>query len=212
LTGDREGNNINMEKSLLKTVLAGIKKNEDVEIAFIGGKGGWNPLHPPKNKASYVPQGTSGTWKVVESKRGRGKNGSQILTLGHSLEQPLFQIGTSNNDEIVYIVSKGIKHGAANENDVEKIFPKNIEAAKALKTKLTPLLSLAEGVKLKLNIQSTEKQFNGQFDLLSAKALPGRWGQIKLDLRNVATGELVSLWSYRHATVVTYIQNANIKD
>lgn len=202
-----------MNKQQLKQILLNnCKKGSTIEICFLGGTGGWNPSRPPRNKTPYTKMASSGTYIVNESKRGRGKGGSQVLTLSSTTDPltPLFQIGTTNNQEIVYLVVNGTKHGLNDETEVDKDYTKDMLKAAALKKKLSPLLRLREGTALKLEITSPEPKFNGVFDLLTAKAMAGRWGQIKLDLKNISSGELVSLWSYRHATIVDNIVNVTM--
>ena len=203
-----------MDKQQLKAILLSCKKGMNVEICFLGGIGGWKVSSPPVNKQPYLKIAKTGVYTVIESKRGRGKNGSQLLTLAlpATPDVPLFQIGTPNNDEIVYLVVNGTKHGVSSEAELVKTFDKDIVTAKALKEKLSPLLRLKEGTKLKLKIVSDlEPKFNGTFELLNVKAMSGRWGQIKLDLKNIETGEAVELWSYRHATAVKNVTNVTLE-
>lgn len=201
-----------MEKQALKTVLEQLKKGEEIKISFVGGRGAFSL--DKMIKVGMPLQGfiVNGTYKIFSVKKGRGRHGSLILTLASpsNPEEPWCQLGTPTNDEILSIESQGVLYGAVSEKDIEKQYAKDIDAAMALKKKLSPLLHLKEGVKLKLQITSPEPQFNGVFDLLSAKAMTGRWGQIKLELSNIQTNEKVELWSYRHATIVEDVKNVTL--
>lgn len=201
-----------MEKQALKTVIEQLKKGEEIKIAFIGGRGGFSLQKTIKVGMPLQGFIVDGLYQVFSVKRGRGKHGSLILTLASPTnpEEPLCQVGTPTNEEVLSIECKGILHGASSEEDIEKRYPKDIDAAMTLKKKLSPLLHLKEGVKLKLQVSSTEPKYNGVFDLVSAKAMTGRWGQIKLDLSNIETNEVVELWSYRHATIIQDIKNVTL--
>ena len=186
-----------MIKSELKTVLASLVEGTTIQVCFLNGRGGVNPDAPqgPRN------HGTSGSFRVLQSRRGRGKLGSQLATLMSEVNGDLVEIGTPHNDEVINIVVGGVTHGIADPEDVQKIYAKDSERATALKKKLTPLCKAPPGTRLR--VVSTEPKLNGTFNVTSARMRAGRWGQVEVHLLNPETKATVDLWTYRCATAIT---------
>jgi len=199
-----------MEKTTLKTLISNLNKDDLVEIAFIGGSGGWKPGTTPTS-GSNPKYGKSGNYKVIETKTGRGKFGSKVCILSTpESNDPSLVIGTSISENILFIRHKEVLYGQEEENLVEreKFLFKDLDKARALKEKLLPLLKLNKYPDKIVNVQidSSENQLNGIFRVKTAVLVPGRWGQLKVELFSKETGKTVELWSYRHASVIDNIK------
>lgn len=195
-----------MEKTTLKTLISNLNKNDLVQIAFVGGSGGWKPGTTPTS-GSNPKYGKTGTYKVLESKTGRGKFGSKVCVLSNQdSEEPVLVIGTSISENILHIKHNDVLYGQEEENllEREKFISKDLDKARALKEKLLPLLKLNKYPDKIVNVKidSSEKELNGVFRVKTAILVPGRWGQLKVELTNNENGNNVELWSYRHASVI----------
>ena len=193
-----------MDKAQLKTTIENLVKGSTIEVSFFGDKGGGVP-----NAAKGSPRGLgkTGSYKVVDTKTGRGKGGSQLAHLLCLSTGTQVEIGTPFNEEILNIVlSDGTLVGTASETEVPKKYPKDTQAATTLKDTLKPLLAGNGRTDFYIRIAATAPEFTGNFDFLGAKLNVGRFGQISVQLKNQTTGEETTLWSYNHASVIQTVE------
>lgn len=196
-----------MEKATLKTTLENLVKNTTIEVNFVGGYGGGTPgaaKDTPRNLSA------SGTFKVADTKRGRGKSGSQLAQLMSLATGDLIEIGTPHNDEVLNIVlPNGTLVGTTDDHAANKSYPKDLAASAALKATLLPLVDCNGREDILLRISSVVPEFNGTFEFVGAKVNVGRFGQISVNLRNQTTSEEWTLWSYNHAAVIQQVTYLN---
>jgi hypothetical protein len=192
-----------MDKQELKALLIGFEKGIDITVNFVGGKGG---VAPGSKADSPRGKGESGEYRVLESKRGRGKDGSRLCTLMSLASDNIIEIGTPNNNEIMNIITAdGVIHGAKSESELPRVFPKADETqTQTFKESLRPFLKL-NGVETKVQVESTIPEYNGVFTLLLAKLNVGRFGQITMNLK-AEDGSEWTLKSHDHASVITSVK------
>lgn len=147
----------------------------------------------------------SGSYKVLGTRRGRGKCGSLLLDLQSNEDDSLFTIGTPQSSKIVnFSLPDGRTVGLENALECNIKYDIDVPRAVALKEEFKNLLTVTPENGVKVVVSATKDQFSGTFDLLGARQVRGRFGQIVLTLRNAA-GEKQELWSYRHSGIVTRV-------
>lgn len=147
----------------------------------------------------------SGNYKVLTVRRGRGKCGSLLVDLQSNEDDSLLTIGTPQSSKIVnFVLPDGSTVGLDNALECNIKYEIDVARAVALKEQFKNLLTVTPESEIKIVVASTKEQFNGTFDLLSARQVRGRFGQIVLSLKNAA-GESMELWSYRHSGIITRI-------
>lgn len=175
-----------MNKQQIRKVLNSLSPGDTLSINFAGDQ-----------------TDSSGAFKVLKVKAGRGKGGSRLVEL-QAADGSLLTTGTPKSNQIVNMTTAdGEIHGLESEQELRTFFEVDISRAVAFKEKFKTLeASTGDTV---IEVESTEDSLNGKFAVMSTKQLRGRFGQIVLNLKNVANGELQELWSYRHSGVVTRI-------
>lgn len=186
-----------MNKATLKTILETAKVGDTLQITFI-----------PQHKT------LSGEYTLLETKRGKGKSGSQICSVKNNLTKEVLSrfttadkekmFGTPVSEVILNIVHKGTMYGTEDEADIPNAYPRNEESAAQLVGVFDSLIGKFEGKKLQ--VTATEPEFAGVWTLVSGRIIPGRYGQRILLLRR-EDGTTRELWSYRHSGI---IQNLNL--
>lgn len=174
-----------MDKKNLRSVLEGLTAGQEINVSF----------RTPKNNLS-------GAFKVLSSKKGRGRGGSRLATIQSLRDNATITIGTPDNEDLLNITANSVMVGAATEAlDDTRSYPKSESKAVELKTAMRSLVGEA-GFGRQVKMSSTiEAQFNGIFTVNSAKLERGRYGQIHLFLTG-ATGNQIEVWSYRHSTAI----------
>lgn len=178
----------NMDKKELKTLITDLGKThigEEIEVSF-------------RSNSSR----TSGKYRLLEVKRGKGKGASMIARVEDVSSGHTMSFGTPNSDEILNVKwteNNEIKMlGYADESSVPTEFSHDAQNAEALKE---TFLSLIGKSNIQVNVTSNEASFAGMHTLLSAKKMAGRFGQIKLELER-EDGSKFEIWSYRHSGIV----------
>ncbi len=183
-----------MEKTLLRSVIVGLNPGQEIEVVFRG---------------SLADR--TGTFRVVNTRRGRGKGGSQLADLiqldgfgGSELPADIgaISIGTPKNDDILNVTVDGAFFGYRLESEVPANYETNGDQAILLKETFKGLMNAAETRPMVEIEAAGAPEVNGNFTVVDARQLRGRAGQIVLTLLT-QEGNTVELWSYRHSGVVT---------
>lgn len=166
-------------------------------------------------RGSSVPSGKdkvsvkSGMHRVVsEPRTGRGKGGSRFVRLMNLETGEQFDLGTPASLDVVSMTVGGVVHATVSEHEDARLFEKDKERAAELKSLLSPLVGKT-GVEL--TVASADPRFNGKFELVEAKLNPGRFGQVSVAMKG-SDGSMVTLWSYRHATLIDELGYPGIED
>lgn len=178
-----------MDKKELKTLIANLGKThigEEIEVNF-----------------RATSKLTSGKYRLLETKVGRGKGGSMLarvesVTSGHTLT-----FGTPNSEEILNVIWRDENGNAnltgyADESAVPAEFVHDAANAALLKTAFEALIGKSN---MPLKVAASDASFVGTHTLMSAKRMAGRFGQIRLELLR-EDGTKFEIWSYRHSGVV----------
>lgn len=150
-------------------------------------------------------QDKNGSYKVLKTRVGRGKNGSRIVDLESLADGSLVSTGTAESHNIVNMTtSDGVKHGLDSVKQLRKFYEVDISRAIALKEQFKTLQTSTGDVTIQ--VDSTVPEYNGKFIIESTRQVRGRYGQIILNLKSVDyPGLTTELWSYRHSGIVTRI-------
>ena len=174
-----------MDKTQLKTVITSLSAGDKVTVNFAGAQAS-----------------SSGSYKVLGTKRGRGKGGCLLVNL-QAADGSLLTTGTPQSAEIVNLVtSDGTVHGLTDASQVVQVYTTDLSRAVALKEQFKTFLT-AEG-NVNIEVVSSEPEYNGIFKIQSSRQVRGRFGQIILNLE-ATDGSMHELWSYRHSGIVTRI-------
>ena len=171
-----------MDKQELKAVIPTFAPGSQVSLVFLG---------------EYA--GRSGTYTLERHKVGRGKGGSLVMVL-RGEDGSVLETGTSQSDFILNVTgADGVRHGHETATEVPRKFETNKDAAKALKEQMNVVVGFPGS---RVRVTSTEPDYSGDFEVLDAAKLKGRFGQVKMSLRG-DSGSTVEIWSYRHSGIVT---------
>lgn len=174
--------NKHMDKSVLKSAIAGLTAGQNINLTFVGAKSHF-----------------TGDWSVVKIKTGKGKGGSKLMELVNDTQETI-TTGTPESQYILNMTVDGNMIGYASEADVPAVFEKNTEKATELKSVFAALKG-AEGNK-RVTITATVPELTGTFIVNKQSQLRGRGGQIRLDLARVDSDETVEAWSLRHSGII----------
>lgn len=179
---------INMDKQQIRSVISNSQPGDVLEFCFAGSK-----------------SDSSGSYKVLKTRRGRGKGGSLLVDLQLVSDGSTLTSGTPDSDSIVNITTPdGVVHGLSSETELRTFHKVDISRAVALKEQFKTLQTQVSGETI-IDVEATEPKLSGKFRIVGSRLLRGRFGQIILDLESVDSGESQSLWSYRHSGVITRI-------
>jgi len=189
---NQDGRTKHMDKRELKTLITDLGKThigEEIEVTFRSNS---------KN--------TSGKYRLLEVKRGRGKGASMIARVESVVNGHTMSFGTPNSDEILNIKWRDSNgeaklEGYADESEVPTEFSHDATNALALKNDFIALIGKTN---IPVTVNSTEPSFAGTHMLTSAKKMAGRFGQVKLELSR-EDGTKFEIWSYRHSGIVKSI-------
>lgn len=179
-----------MEKKELKNVLQQVNEGDCVKVAFI-----------PQNSSHE-----NGEYRVVSTKRGRGKGGSMMATLMDT-EGDTIEVGTIQNEEVLHVVTPdGTLHGYEDLDQVPQEFEKDPQKASELRTQLAYLTERPSNEGTRLRIDSSTYMFDGEWNLKDATKLRGRAPQLKLTLEDPDSGETQDMWTYRHSGLINDVE------
>jgi hypothetical protein len=185
-----------MDKKLLKQIIETLTPHTTINVNFVGNVGGSSP---GADKGSPRTKGSSGEYLVLNTKRGRGKRGSQYAILKDS-EDNKVEIGTPFNGEILNITVNGKMYGLSSELELPVEFEKvtDFDAAARLKENCKKFIGKEN---VEVLVDSEVENIKGVFTLLEAKLNVGRFGQISLRLRRKDGYEWI-LKTHAHAEKV----------
>ena len=173
-----------MDKQELKNVIQGLSAGDSLTVNFVGEKAD-----------------LSGAFKVLGTKRGRGKGGSLLVELEAS-DGSTLTTGTPESNAILNVITaNGSLAGFKNEADLPRLYEVDTARAVALKEQLGALLD-AEG-DVTVDVESSEEDFTGTWTVTGARKSRGRYGQVVLSLDNGTVKR--ELWSYRHSGIISRI-------
>jgi len=174
--------NTPMDKSVLKSTIAGLTPGQVISLTFIGAK-----AHLSRD------------WTVVKVKTGKGKGGSKLMELVDNDKNTL-TTGTPESQFILNMTIDGNMIGYASEADIPVVFEKDVAKSNELKAAFKALKG-AEGNKT-VTITATIPELTGTFTVNKQTQLRGRGGQIRLDLGRIGSDEIVEAWSLRHSGII----------
>jgi len=173
-----------MEKLVLKRVLSSLSNGDIISLNFVAEK-----------------TELSGDYKVLGTKKGRGKGGSILAEL-ISTEQQKLTLSTKDSDSVVNIVVDGNLFGFESESEIPPVYEKNSSNSIMLKNLFKTFEKVSFSSPEYVNIVSEQvPELNGRHMIVGYQQLRGRSGQIVL---TTSTG--LEIWSYRHSGVIQSIE------
>lgn len=182
-------------KKDLKSFITGLTTGDKVTVTYLS-------VIPSDTRYDSVRSlaGQTVEYTLVETKKGRGKGGSQLMVLQPTAGGDRVTTGTPHSEAILSVTGPdGVLVGHESEADVPKSYETNAGNASTLKTAFQDLVGTT-GARVRLT--STEDEFSGDFTVTGAEQLRGRHGQVRLTL-TADDGRETKVWSYRHSGVVT---------
>jgi hypothetical protein len=177
-----------MDKKKLGEVLTSLNKNQTVQLQMRGRP---------------APE----TYRVVESKRGRGKGGSRVATFQRD-DGTVITVGTPKHLDVLNISVDGNFYGITDERQEPFIYPVNEEMAVNFKTAVKTAIGKNDEVKLQLT--SSLPYLNGTFRVANSRNEKGKHGQLHLwlipDGQDMTETNTVEIWSHRHSGVIQSFQ------
>lgn len=171
-----------MDKKELKEVITSLNTGDKITVTFLDDLAD-----------------RTGEYEVMGTKKGRGKGGSLLLVLKSGTGSEI-TTGTPDSNSILHVITPdGKLHGFENANEVPRIFETNTEKFKELNKKFLGLVGTSGRT---VHVESTETEYTGDYTVLEAAKLRGRYGQIRLSLQ-AEDGTTHELWSYRHSGIIT---------
>lgn len=172
---------------MLKTVLSGLTTGQEITVNFRGNMTNLN-----------------GNYKVITSKKDRGKMGSFKTTV-QSMTDTTSEIvlHTKKNEEVLNITVNGTMYGSATESGEPRSYKKDETRGRQFK-ELFQTFAKEDRVKMTSDV---EPSFNGTFTVKDNQKSPGKWGQIVLTLTADGTTTF-KVWSHRHSLVLNTIELA----
>ena len=184
-----------MEKKDLKTAITALTTGDRVSVTFLSTMPTGEENRRYDGIRGFAGQTVEAT--LVETKKGRGKGGSQLMVL-KTEDGTTLTTGTPHSDVILNLTTPAGRIGHDSESEVPRTFETNAGRAGELKETFK---SLVGTVGATVEVQSTEDEFSGTFTVTGAEQLRGRHGQVRLTL---AQGDReVVVWSYRHSGVIS---------
>lgn len=181
-----------MDKKKLKNAIVALTTGDRVSVTFLSTMPSNTRYDGIRGFAGQTVEAT-----LVETKKGRGKGGSQLMVLKTD-DGETFTTGTPHSDVTLNVTTPAGFVGHESEADVPKTFETNAGRAGELKEQFKALVGTV-GATVKM--ESTEDEFSGVFTVDEAEQLRGRHGQVRLTLTQ--GDRTVKVWSYRHSGVVT---------
>lgn len=170
-----------MDKNTLKTVLAGLVANQEVEVNF----------HPGVTSKS-------GKYRVTESKVDRGKMGSRKVTMVSVDDNSAAEMHTKNNTDVVSVVVNGQMFGTEDAEEV-RVYPRDQTRGQEFQQLFK---SIVAGQKVQVN-SLMEPSWVGEYKVVASKPSRGKVSQQTLHLAR--DGKMLVLASYRHSLALTSV-------
>lgn len=185
-----------MDKKDLKEAIAGLTTGDRVSVTFLSTM----PTGAANIRYDSIREfaGQTVEFTLVETKKGRGKGGSQLMVL-KTADDKKVTTGTPHSDVLLNITTPTGKVGHDSEADVPKSFETNAGQASALKNSFKDLVGMQGAT---VRIESSEPEYTGTFTVTDAEQLRGRHGQVRLSL-TAEDGRQTQVWSYRHSGVIS---------
>lgn len=194
ITGRKRKMDTKELKKQIRESILNMNPGERVKVAFLSSVPSENRYNAVRPYAGRTVEG-----ELVETKKGRGKGGSQLMVLKLGDEETL-TVGTPHTEAMLHMVTPdGTTIGHESEAVAPKFFEVNADRAKDLRAEFKKLVG-TEGARVR--VESTKQEFDGEFTVTLAAQLRGRHGQVRLNLQ-ADDGREAQLWSYRHSGVVT---------
>lgn len=184
-----------MDKQLLKNAIVALTTGDRVSVTFLSSMPAGESNTRYDGIRGFAGQTVEAT--LVQTKKGRGKGGSQLMVL-KTEDGTTFTTGTPHSDVVLNLTTPAGKIGHESEADVPRTFEPNAGRAGELKESFK---SLVGTVGATVQVQSTEDEFTGSFTVTEAEQLRGRHGQVRLTLTQ--GDRSVKVWSYRHSGVIS---------
>ena len=191
----KQGRTKAMDKTKLKNAIVALTTGDPVSVTFLSSMPTGSSNTRYDGIRGFCGQTVEAT--LVETKKGRGKGGSQLMVL-KTESGDTFTTGTPHSDVILNVTTPTGFVGHESEADVPKSFDTNAGRAGELKETFK---SLVGTVGATVQVESTEDEFSGTFTVKEAEQLRGRHGQVRLTLTQ--GDREVKVWSYRHSGVIT---------
>ncbi len=183
---------VKMDKQELKSTIRQLTQGDRVTVSFLSSI-------PSSVGTVSGLAGQTQEYTVTETKRGRGKGGSQLMELKAD-DGSTLTVGTPHSDYILSVTTPdGQLHGYEDESQVPKIFEKDAGKAAELRSTAVQLLTAEDPTYV--NIDASVPEFTGRFLVQNVKRLKGRFGQLSLTLQ-AEDGSTTELWTYRHSGVI----------
>jgi hypothetical protein len=174
-----------MDKKILRNVIEGLQANQTISVRMRG-------------------RATAEDFKVIATKKGRGKGGSLKATIQRG-DGTVLEIGTPENLNVLSVTVGGNFYGVQNEREEPPVYATNDPQATRLKTTLAPLVGEAGKGKI-LRLESNVPEFNGRFTVMNGRLEKGKYGQVHLWLvpegQTQTEENTIELWSFRHSGVI----------
>ena len=186
-----------MEKKDLKGVIVGLNTGDTLSVTFLSTVPADERYDGIRTLAGQTVEFT-----LVETRKGRGKGGSQLMVLKTASGDKV-TTGTPHSDAILNVTGpNGVLVGHESEADVPKTYETNAGRAAELKTAFQDFVGVTGA---RVCLDSTEAEYKGEFTVTAAEQLRGRHGQVRLTLQ-ATNGRTTQVWSYRHSGVVTKVE------
>lgn len=192
----KQGRTKTMDKKDLKDAIVALTTGDRVSVTFLSTMPGGASNTRYDGIRGFAGKTVEAT--LVETKKGRGKGGSQLMVLKTD-DGENFTTGTPHSDVILNFTTPAGMVGHESEADAPKSFETNAGQAAELKEQFKNLVGTVGAT---VRVQSTESEYTGDFTVTEVEQLRGRHGQIRLHLQG-DDGRNFTLWSYRHSGVVT---------
>ena len=152
----------------------------------------------------------TGSYKLLEVARGRGKCGSKIAKIMSMADGTVISdvvvdrrkkaFGTPVSEFILHIKCGETNYGTESKaEDTNFPLPRNEEIANALKAEFLKYTE-EESINVRMRIKSSEPWLNGEWTCTKVEKNPGRQGQLTLTLKGAASE--IKLWTYRHSGAI----------
>lgn len=157
----------------------------------------------------------SGSYKVLGTKRGRGRGASLLVDLQNLATGETFTTGTPASGYFCEIaVSRdglgAFAHETIDPSEASSYSAPDAARASALKELFTSAAFVGSNGSLTVNIESTDLRFSGPWLVEGVRVSRGRYGQAILSLKSTLNPEkTVEVWSYRHSSAIMRVTQSD---
>lgn len=174
-----------MDKTILRNVIKGLLPKQEINVR----------LRSSANAESFT---------VIETKTGRGKHGSLLVTMAKA-DGTVVTMGTPKNQDVLNMLVNGEFFGVNSEREDPPAYRTDDANATTLKAAFLELVG-EPGKGRSVRLDSTVPEFQGTFTVVNGRLEKGKYGQVHLWLCPVGQTQsaenTVEFWSYRHSGVV----------